>query len=171
MNKEQIELLTVTSPDIGMPYEWSLGKYGSKFFQEIREQQRFVGIRCPQCGLVRVPPRRVCGSCFREMDELVYLPPTGTIIAFTIVNYPFIDPATGIERPVPYTYGYIQLDGADNIFSHIIRVPPAAGASDADSESGAAGIKVGKRVRASFKHPDDMEGNIQDVQFFEIEEV
>jgi uncharacterized OB-fold protein len=153
------ELLTMTSPDVGMPYEWSIGIYGSKFFQEIRAHQRFVGIRCPQCGKVRVPPRRVCGTCFRELDELVPLPPTGTIIAFTIVNYPFIDPATGLERPVPYTYGYIQLDGADNIFSHII------------NETDETRIKVGMRVRAVFKPAAEMQGNIQDIRHFEIIEV
>jgi uncharacterized OB-fold protein len=148
-----------TSPDVGMPYEWSIGIYGSKFFQEIRENQRFVGICCLQCGKVGIPPRRVCGSCYREMDELVYLPPTGTITAFSIVNYPFIDPATGIERPVPYTYGYIQLDGADNIFSHII------------NETDENKIKVGMRVRAVFKDVHEMEGNIQDILSFEIIEV
>jgi uncharacterized OB-fold protein len=93
------------------------------------------------------------------MDELVYLPPTGTITAFSIVNYPFIDPATGIERPVPYTYGYIQLDGADNIFSHII------------NETDENKIKVGMRVRAVFKDVHEMEGNIQDILSFEIIEV
>jgi len=152
------ELLTMTSPDVGMPYEWSVGIYGSKFFDEIKRNQRFVGIRCPQCGKVRVQPRRLCGSCYREMDELVYLPPTGTIVAFTIVNYPFIDPATGSERSVPYTYGYIQLDGADNIFSHIIH------------ETDESKIKVGMRVRAVFKSVDEMEGNIQDIRYFEIQE-
>ena len=167
MNQPQ-ELLTITSPDVGMPYEWSLGIYGSKFFQEIRENQRFVGIRCTQCGRVRVPPRRVCGSCYLELDQLVFLPPTGTIVAFTIVNYPFIDPATGIERPVPYIYGYIQLDGADNIFSHIIKTKAVIeSASKTDSNP----IKVGMRVRAVFRNVAEMQGNIQDIQYFEMIEV
>jgi len=152
----QPELLTATSTDVGMPYEWSVGIYGSHFFQEIRERQRFIGIRCPQCGRVRVPPRRVCGPCFCEMDELVPLGNAGTLVAFSIVNYPFIDPATGQPRPIPYTYGYIQLDGADNIFSHLI------------DETDADKIEVGMRVRAVFKAPEDMQGNIQDIRHFEI---
>ncbi len=155
-DKEKPELLTVRSGGQGMPYEWSVGLYGSRFFQEIRENRRFLGIRCPGCGMVRVPPRRICGPCFREMDELVPLSDTGTIAAYSIVNYPFIDPATGVQRPIPYTYGYIQLDGADNIFSHII------------NETDVDRIKVGMRVRAVFKPAEEMEGNIQDVRYFEI---
>ena len=155
-NPGRPELLTMKSPDVGMPYEWSVGIYGTKFFQEIREHQRFLGIRCPHCGQVYVPPHRVCGPCFREMTELVPLGDTGTIVAFSIVNYPFIDPATGVARPVPYTYGYIQIDGANNIFSHLI------------DEIDATKIRVGMRVRAVFKSPEEMQGNIQDIRHFEI---
>ncbi len=150
------ELLTVSSGALRMPYEWSVGLYGSRFFQEIRERRRFLGIRCPACGKVRVPPRRICGPCFRELHELVSLPNTGTLTAFSIVNYPFIDPATGLQRPIPYTYGYIRIDGSDNIFSHVI--------NETDPEK----IRVGVKVRAVFKEPSEMEGNIEDIRCFEI---
>jgi len=90
------------------------------------------------------------------MDELVYLPSAGTIVAFSVVNYPFLDPSTGKKRPIPYTYGYIQIDGADNIFSHIINE------TDADK------IRVGMRVQAVFKKPEEMQGNIEDIRYFDI---
>jgi len=149
------KLLTVrfTTP---MPYEWSIGKYGSRFFQEIRERQRFIGIRCPSCGTVYVPPRRLCGPCFRELDELVPLPNSGTLTAFSVVNYPFIDPDAGKQRPIPYTYGYIRIDGADAIFSHII------------NEIDVGKIQVGMKVKAVFKRPEEMKGNIQDIRYFDI---
>jgi uncharacterized protein len=148
-------LLTVTlaSP---MPYEWSIGRYGSRFFEEIRRHQRFIGIRCPACEKVYMPPRRLCGPCFRELDELVPLPNTGTITAFSIVNYPFLDPETGEQRPIPYTYGYIRIEGSDSIFSHII------------NETDVGKIKVGMKVRGVFKRPEEMQGNIQDIRHFEI---
>ena len=139
-----------------MPYEWSIGIYGSKFFQEIKENRRFVGIKCNTCGKVYVPPRRVCGPCFQELKELKPLSDSGVITAFSIVNYPFIDPNTGAQRPIPYTYGYIKLDGADNIFSHII------------NETNLNKIKVGMKVRAIFKERSEMEGNIKDIKYFEI---
>ena len=135
---ERVDLLTITS-DQGMPYEWSIGLYGSRFFQEIKEKRRFLGIRCPSCGKVRVPPRRLCGPCFRELDDFVELSDTGVIAAFSVVNYPFIDPATGVQRPIPYTYGYIKIDGSDNIFSHRI------------NETDEAKIRVGMKVRAVFR--------------------
>lgn len=139
-----------------MPYEWSIGKYGSRFFQEIRERNQFIGIRCPNCNNVYVPPRRVCGPCFKELEELVELPNRGTLTAYAVVNYPFIDPNTGKQRPIPYTYGYIKIDGADNIFSHIINE------TDVDK------IKVGMRVRAVFLEKEAMQGHVNDIKHFEI---
>jgi len=155
--KDYNRLLTRTF-DTPMPYEWSVGIHGSRFFQEIKTHQRFIGIRCPECGKVYVPPRRVCGPCFREMRELVVLPNQGTIRAYSIVNYPFIDPDTGRQRPIPYTYGYIQIEGADNIFSHII------------DETDVTKIEVGMKVRAVFKASGDMQGHMSDIQHFEIME-
>lgn len=153
--RDYSKMLTVTFT-YPMPYEWSVGKHGSRFFQEIREKRRFIGIRCPKCGMVYVPPRRLCGPCFQELEDLVTLSDTGIITAFSIVDYPFIDPDTGERRPVPYTYGYIRIDGSDNIFSHII------------NETDVSKIRVGMKVRAVFKEPAEMQGNIQDIRYFEI---
>jgi uncharacterized protein len=154
--KDRNHLLTIKSGELGMPYEWSVGKYGSMFFKHLREHGRFLGIRCSKCGKVRVPPRRLCGPCFEEMDELVDLPLTGIIRAFTIVNYPFIDPATGLNRLIPYTYGYIKIDNSDNFFSHAI------------NETDESKIRVGMKVKAVLKEKGEMEGNIKDIEYFEI---
>lgn len=153
--KDHSKLLTVTfsSP---IAYEWSIGKYGSRFFQEVKEHRRFIGIRCPQCGKVYVPPRKLCGPCFKELDELIVLSNMGKITAFSIVNYPFVDPATGEKRPIPYTYGYINIDGSSSIFSHII------------NETDANKLRVGMKVKAVFKEKKEMQGNIQDIKYFEI---
>ena len=153
--RDYSQLLTV-SFNTPMPYEWSIGKYGSRFFQEIREHRRFIGIRCPKCGSIYTPPRRLCGPCFEELFELVELSDIGVIRAFSTVNYPFIDPNTGGQRPIPYTYGYIQMEGSDSILSHII--------NETDVEK----IRVGMKAKAVFKNPEDMEGNFQDVLYFEI---
>jgi len=153
--RDYSKLLTVTFSQ-PMPYEWSMGKWGSRFFQEIRERQSFIGIRCPKCGKIYTPPRRLCGPCFTELHELIPLSDTGVIRAFSTVNYPFLDPNTGKQRPIPYTYGYIQMDGSDSIFSHVI------------DEVDVSKIEVGMKVRAVFKKPEEMEGNINDIVHFTI---
>jgi uncharacterized OB-fold protein len=139
-----------------MPYEWSIGKFGSLFFNEIMNHQRFLGIRCPDCEKVYMPPRRLCGPCFKELDELVTLPNRGIIEAFSTVNYPFTDPDTGKQRPIPYTYGYIRIEGSDTIFSHII------------NEVDISRIEVGMKVMAVFREKKNMQGNIRDIKYFEI---
>ena len=141
---------------VPMPYEWSVGVYGSLFFHEIMNHNRFLGVRCPDCNKVYMPPRRLCGPCFKELDKLVVLPNEGTIEAFSIVNYPFVDPNTGEQRPIPYTYGYIRIDGADTIFSHII------------NETDTRLIQVGMKVKAVFREKELMQGNVQDIKHFEI---
>ena len=136
-----------------MPYRWAIGKDGSKFFEEIRAREVLLGIRCPKCNKVYVPPKMVCGPCFQKMDELVELGREGEVRAVTLVNYPFIDPDTGEKRPIPYVYGYIRLDGADNLFSHVVRTRTERP------------VKVGERVRAVFR--EEKQGNIQDISHFE----
>ena len=136
-----------------VPFEWAIGLDGSRFFQEISEREVLLGIKCSRCGKVYVPPRLVCGPCFEKMDQLVELGKEGVIEALTLVNYPFIDPDTGVRRPIPYFYGYVKLDGADNLFSHIVK-----------AESGLT-IKVGDRVRAVFSSVK--RGRIQDISHFE----
>ena len=114
MAETKIELLTKSSGETEQPFRYSVGKWGSKFLQELRDRKKFLGIRCPRCKKVYVPPRQVCGPCFQRMEELVEISDQGTLVAFTIIRFSFIDPETGVTRPVPYGYGLIQLDGCDN---------------------------------------------------------
>jgi uncharacterized OB-fold protein len=48
------------------------------------------------------------------------------------------------------------MDGADNIFSHII------------NETDVNRIKVGMKVRAVFKEDGEMRGNINDILHFDL---
>ena len=152
ISKKDPSLLAIEEVS-SMPFKWAIGLDGSRFFDEIKRHETLVGIRCPKCGRIYVPPRMVCGPCFVKMDELVTLGNEGIVQALTVVNYPFIDPNTGKKRTVPYIYGYIQLEGADNLFSHIIKSPPGVS------------VKVGDRVKAVFASVK--KGRIQDIVYFE----
>jgi uncharacterized OB-fold protein len=154
MSEKEIELLTKSSGKSEQPFRYAVGKWGSKFLVEMRDHKKLLGIRCPTCNNVYIPPRQVCGPCFQRMNELVELSNRGTLVAYTIIRFSFIDPETGITRPVPYGYGYIKLDGCGNSFQHFINI---------EDESK---MKIGARVQAVFE--DDRKGNMLDIKYFKI---
>ena len=148
------ERLVVASGDAKQPFQYAVGLYGSKFFQEIRDHKRIVGIRCDRCTKVYVPPRRVCGACFCEMRDFVEVGPKGTIATFTILRYAFVDPETGEQKPVPYGYGFIRFDGADTFLQHYIDI------EDEDR------VRIGARVEPVFA--ERRKGTIKDILYFKV---
>jgi len=152
-NKE-VELLTIESGEAFQPFNWSVGKYGSRLLHEIKENKKFVGIKCSKCGKVYVPPRKVCGPCYVAMDEIVPLSDEGEIVVCTILQFGFVDPSTGVQRPVPYTSAFIKLDGADTALPHFID------STDPDK------VKVGARVKAVFE--EERTGSIMDIRHFAL---
>jgi len=148
------ELLTVTSGEMYQPYNWSAGSRGSRFLTELKENKRLFGIKCPKCGRVYVPPRKVCGRCYVAMDELVPVSDEGEIVVCAIIEFGFVDPATGVQRPVPYGYIFVRLDGADTTLPHFC--------NSADPEK----VKVGARVKAVFE--DERKGSLMDIRHFEL---
>jgi len=155
MSENKKELLTIHSAlDAEQPFRWSAGRYRSRFMVEIRDNKKIYGIKCPKCGMVYLPPKRVCGPCFAEMDEPVELGHEGEIMTFTILRFSFVDPETGTAKPIPYAYGAVKLDGADTQLSHFIEY---------ENESN---LKIGGRVRAVFQ--EERKGNIKDIRGFKL---
>lgn len=154
MNEKKKDLITLESGEAEQPFRWAAGAYGSKFLTELRDNKKFVGAKCPQCGKVYVPPRRVCGPCFVELTELVPVSDEGELVTFTVVSFGFVDPATGLQKPVPYGYAAILLDGADTFLLHFI--------DETDQEK----IKVGARVKAVFE--EERTGSLLDIKHFEL---
>jgi len=153
MPKGKYPLLTVHS-EIEQPYNYSLGRYGSRLLRELRDNKRIVGIKCPRCGHVYVPPRQVCGKCFVKMDEFVEVSSKGVLDSFTVVYFSFLDPETGEKRPVPYGYGRIKLHGADSEFLHFLEE------SDIDK------LKIGLPVEAVFR--ENRTGSFKDIKYFRV---
>ncbi|MDD3250792.1 MAG: Zn-ribbon domain-containing OB-fold protein [Smithellaceae bacterium] len=148
------ENIIIESGDAVQPFAYSVGMHGSRFFTEIRDNKRFLGIKCPKCGKVYIPPRGVCGDCFVQMNDWVEVGPKGVIGTFTILRYAFIDPETGTQKPVPYGYGFVKFDGADTLFQHYINI---------EDESK---IRVGARVEPVWaKH---RKGSIRDIEYFQV---
>jgi uncharacterized OB-fold protein len=149
---EHDELLEISSGEAEHVYYWHCGHYISRFLLGLRDKKTILGIKCSGCGRVYVPPREICGRCFKTMDEWVDLGTEGSLYAFTVVKLPYIDPNTGKPIKVPRTDIYVKLDGADTCLMHWL--------DEADENK----ITVGARVRAIFKQ--SRRGTIHDIECF-----
>ena len=149
--KQQEELLRVPV-HMKLHYRFPAGNHYINFFRELKETGRIMGVRCPECKRVLVPPRPVCGECFARIGEWVPVGPQGTGRAYTSIYLKFIDGSTGKPRPIPYGSGLIQLDGAFSTINHILE--------EGDPEK----LYIGMRVEAVLK--EKREGNIGDILYF-----
>ena len=153
MTSQQEEPLTIDGRwDI--PYRHTAGKAASRFFRELRENKRIMGVRCPGCRRVLVPPRSFCERCFVPIDEWVEVQDSGILTTFTIVYAPFAS-----LPPPPYCVGLIKLDGADTALMHYV-----GGVELQDLEAAKKAISVGMRLQAVWN--DEREGKISDIAHF-----
>ncbi|MBI4369482.1 MAG: Zn-ribbon domain-containing OB-fold protein [Elusimicrobia bacterium] len=155
MVKKNLNLLTLTNGESFQPFRYALGSAGARFFQELKDNNRFMGLRCAKCEKVYIPPRNVCGPCFEPLKDWVQVGPEGSIYSFTVLRFAFIDPETGEKKPVPYGYGFIRLDGASTNLQHFLELP-----KNGD-------LKIGMRVRPVFAK--NAQGNMRDIVHFSVD--
>lgn len=133
-----------------MPYEYFVGTLASRFYIQLRDNKKIMGVKCPKCNKVLMPPRSVCIKCFSKLGEsqFVELAGKGTVVTYTVVNY--AEPVHPVDAP--FACAIIQLDGADTGLTHLL------GEVDFDK------IKAGMRVEPVFK--EKREGNLLDIKYF-----
>ena len=51
---------------IKVPYKHTAGVYVEKFITEIGKNNKIMGVRCPKCSKVFVPPKMICFECFEK---------------------------------------------------------------------------------------------------------
>ncbi|HEX76818.1 MAG TPA: Zn-ribbon domain-containing OB-fold protein [Dehalococcoidia bacterium] len=134
-------------------YNYAAGKVSSKFFAELRDNKRLMGIKCSRCGRVMMPPRGFCERCFAPAGEWVEVGPEGTIQAFTIT----VEKFEGNPDP-PFAVAYVQLDGADTAMLNYVR-----GLDFSDLNRAAESLRVGTRVRVVYK--EQRAGEVTDFEY------
>ncbi|MEM2134663.1 MAG: Zn-ribbon domain-containing OB-fold protein [Candidatus Jordarchaeaceae archaeon] len=149
--KEEKDLLRV-SINMNLEYRWSGGSYYTKFYRAWKEERKILGAKCSSCGRVYLPPRLICGECYKRIDGWSEISDKGTVRAYTVVYQPFVDPRTGKPRPVPYGMALIQLDGADTTINYFLE------------ENDLSKMRIGMRVQAVWR--EELEGNITDIIYF-----
>ena len=54
---------------MALPYTYFAGRVGSKFITTIRDQKKIMGVKCPICNTVYLPPRQVCDKDFTDIRD------------------------------------------------------------------------------------------------------
>lgn len=137
-------------------YAWSAGIATSRFLEELKNG-RILASTCSGCKRVIVPPRVFCERCFRPTDGWTYVKDTGTVNTCS-VSFIAAD-ATRLKEPI--IVAIINFDGASEGMGIIHRI----------EEVDWRDVKVGMRVKAVWKPPEEREGSITDIKYFKpIEE-
>jgi hypothetical protein len=139
-----------------LPYAYSAGRPLSKFLVALRDEAKILASHCSSCDYALVPPRAFCNQCQSPTPEVVEVGPGGTLETFSVINFPFIDPFTGIERPVPYGYGIIKLDGCSNLLPHFLDI------------NDHTKLAIGQRVEAYFEPKENRTGAMTDIKYFRV---
>jgi len=132
-------------------YNYRVGASMERYLQGLAER-KILGVRCPGCGRVLVPPRSACGRCAARPDEWVEVGPAGTLETFTVAHVT-VEKGEVRDLDAPVIVGMIRLDGADSLLTARVRGVPHAE------------CRVGRRVRAVWKEAPA--GNLHDLVGFE----
>jgi uncharacterized OB-fold protein len=145
-------LSTAWEPDLA--YAWDDGVAIGRYLAELKEG-RIIGRACHKCRRIMIPPRMFCELCFRPSDEWIQLKDTGTINTFSIVHVNW-DASRRKPGELPLIPAVIEIDGATK----------GMGIMHMLGEVDPKDIKVGMKVKAVWKKPDEREGAVTDILYF-----
>ncbi len=147
-------------------YTFSAGQAQSRFLHGLKEG-KILGVQCPSCRRVYVPPRAYCEYCFKPTSKWVELDGTGWVHT-AVVSYisTFRD-----RMEEPEIIGVIRLDAPGyredsyefaGLFHKLCNVKP---------EDVMSGRVIGLRVKPRWKPEGERKGDITDIECFEPVEV
>ena len=137
MTHSSRETMGSMAATLKMPYTLTPGRATGIFLAALAQQQ-ILGSRCTACSTVRVPAQDVCPDCGGESPEIVRVPETGVLEAWTQTDQGVI--------------ALVRLDGTDISLLH--RLVSADGA------------EMGGRVSAVWN--DERTGAITDISGFAV---
>jgi len=124
----------------------------AKKFLEMLKDKKIMGLKCPGCGLVYVPPKPYC-RCLSVPDEWVEVKDTAVITTYTFTGTWSFGGQTG-GTGGPMIIAGVMYDGSD---TETLTVLDGAEPDE---------VAVGKRTRV--KWPENPQGGIDDIMHSEL---
>jgi len=141
-------LRSIVTP-MRMDYRYTPGQATTRFLRALAEG-RIVGLRCPRCEKVYVPPRGACPRCGVPTREEVAVSDRGTVVTLTVVRVP----STNISIELPYVAAHVLLDGADIAFQGVLGDCPVEEA------------RMGMRVQAVWRPREEWGTTFENIRYF-----
>jgi len=129
------------------------GLFMDKFYDGF-EQKKIVANKCPQCGTVFVPPRKICGKCKVKLpldENWMELGDTGMLVNFTRTAYKVTDRRARKAKSLN-DIGMVKINGSDTAIIYPLL--------DFEQDE----IKVGMDVK--IKWADEPKGGPSDIEGF-----
>ncbi|MEZ5076789.1 MAG: OB-fold domain-containing protein [Solirubrobacterales bacterium] len=136
-----------------LTYNHTADPVTAHFLRTLRDEGRVLGIRCPVCERVLVPPRPFCDRDFCATEGWVELAMSGTLELFTVMNLAI----AGLPDP-PYVLAYVKPDGADTAIGGFLE-----GVDLSSIDAAVAELEVGAPV--AIKLREERRGRITDLYF------
>ncbi len=149
--KEKIQRfddLKVWKGEIPTWFRYTAGVAGEQFLRALKEHQKIMGVQCPKCERVFVPPRLYCEECMEYTREWVEISGPGYVETYTVLHRDLED------QPLdpPKIVALITWPGVEGGLIHEIR--------EIDPDE----MVFGLPVEPVFKK--DPRGSITDIEYF-----
>ncbi len=84
-------------------------------------EHRLVVQKCSSCGVTRLPPAPVCGSCRSMESEWQEVSGRGEVYTYTIVHRPM-----AADQALPFVVAVVALDGSGGLrmISNVVGIEP-----------------------------------------------
>jgi uncharacterized OB-fold protein len=132
-----------------------VGQYLNKFYDAL-ENKKIIGNKCPKCGDVFVPPRKICGKCNEKISldkNWVDLPDSGILKNYTFTYYKINDRSSRKVKK-PQIIGMVQIDGSNTaIINRLLDIS-------------AEDVKIGMKLKIKWEEktigaPSDIKGFVK----------
>jgi uncharacterized OB-fold protein len=134
-------------------FSFWVGRYMDKFYDAL-EDKKIIGNKCPKCGKIFVPPRKICGECNEVIafdKNWLDLPDTGILQNYTTTYYRVNDRGSRKVKN-PQIIGMVQIEGSDTaIVYRLLKMDPEE-------------IAIGMKVKVEWE--EKPKGNPSDIKGF-----
>lgn len=140
-----------------LQYRWATGVAITKFLNGLKDG-KIIGVTCDDCERTVCPPRMFCEECFNPMNNYVELADTGIINTFSLA---FIrtDATRREKAEIPIVVDLDDTTLEPSGFLHLL-----------DEDTDHSKIKVGSKIKAVWKSPEERTGDITDIKFWKLME-